>query len=610
MDIKKLELLAPAKDLECGIAAINCGADAVYIGAPKFGARAAVGNTLEDVEKLISYAHKFYAKVYVTVNTLIYQDELGEAEKLITELYNIGADAIIIQDMGILEMKLPPIPVFASTQTHNYDLERVQFLENSGISRVILARELSLDKIKNIKANTTVELEFFIHGALCVCMSGQCYFSYATTGRSANRGECSQPCRMLYSLEDSSGMIIEENKYLLSLKDLNLSARLRDLIDAGITSFKIEGRLKDAGYVKNTTAFYRQRLDEIIKEDNTLKKASSGKVFYSFIPDPERTFNRGYTEHFISGKGNDNASINTQKATGKMLGKVIKATESYFEIDTDEIISAGDGLCYFDKNNLLTGMSVSKTAGNKIYTVKPEDVVKGTEIYRNKDHAFLKELSKEETKRKIKTNLRLFTDNGILCIAADDEDGNKVIYSEAAELTAANNPDMMRANLMKQFQKSGDSIFYIDDINIDLDEIYFFQISFINNLRRKVLELLEKERGKNYIRQVRERKEDAGAALNGKDLSYLMNVTNSKAAAFYKQHGAGNIEPGFELLEETKDKMIMRTKYCIKSQLNMCPFEEDSIKIKGMKEPLYLNDGKRKYKLEFRCAECEMTIKL
>ena len=610
MEIKNLELLAPAKDLECGIAAINCGADAIYIGAPRFGARAAVGNSLADIETLINYAHKYYARVYVTVNTLIYENEIDDVQKLIAALYNVGADAIIIQDMGILKMDIPPIPLFASTQTHNYDVERVKFLEANGISRVILARELSLEQIKNIKSSTNVELEFFIHGALCVCMSGQCYFSYATTGRSANRGECSQPCRMLYSLEDSAGKIIEENKYLLSLKDLNLSAHLRDLIDAGITSFKIEGRLKDAGYVKNITAFYRQRLDEIIVNSNRLKKSSLGKIFYSFIPDPERTFNRGYTTHFITGKAEDNASINTQKATGKLLGKVINKTETYFEIKTDEEITAGDGLCFFDKNSQLMGMSVNKVSGNKIFADKLDGIIPGTSIYRNKDHQFIKELSKDDTKRKIKVSFTLSKENGNLFLSAVDEDKNSVRYKIETDLVPANNPDMMKENLVKQLKKSGDSIFYIEEVNINTENIYFFSISFINSIRRNTLELLEKERLNNYPRIQRKGTNNESAAHVEKELSYLLNVTNSLSGKFYREHGAEEIEPGFELLENTDGKMVMRSKYCIKSQLNMCPFEEDSIKVKGMKEPLFLNDGKRKYKLEFNCAQCEMIVKI
>jgi len=300
--MKKLELLSPAKDLDCSIAAINCGADAVYIGAPKYGARIAVGNSIEDITALVNYAHKFRAKVYVTVNTILYEEELEEVQKLIHQLYEISVDAIIIQDMGILEMDLPPIPLFASTQAHNYSVDKIKFLEQTGIQRIILARELSLKQIKEIRNNTQVDLEFFIHGALCVCFSGQCYFSYVTTGRSANRGECSQPCRMLYSLEDAEGNTILRDKYLLSLKDLNLSAHLRELIDAGITSFKIEGRLKDISYVRNVTAFYRQKLDEIIASDNSLSKSSCGKVYSGFTPDINKTFNRGYTDYFISGR--------------------------------------------------------------------------------------------------------------------------------------------------------------------------------------------------------------------------------------------------------------------------------------------------------------------
>lgn len=607
MKIKKLELLAPAKDVECGIAAINCGADALYIGAPKFGARAAVGNSLADIEYLIKYAHKYYAKVYAAVNTIIYDNEIDEVKSLINTLYNLGTDAIIIQDMGILEMEIPPIPIFASTQTHNYEPERIKFLEQSGIKRIILARELSIEQITEIKNITTAELEFFVHGALCVCLSGQCYFSQATTGRSANRGECSQPCRMLYSLEDSNGKTIEEEKYLLSLKDLNLSGHLFELIEAGITSFKIEGRLKDINYVKNITSFYRQKLDEIIEGKDYLKKASSGKVTYSFTPDPEKTFNRGYTEHFITGKGTNVASINTQKATGKPIGKVKKITDHFFEVENGEVISNGDGICFFDKDNILNGMSVNEAKGNKIFAPRPEGLFTGTIIYRNRDYLFVKELSKDVTKRKIRVNFNLSEKEGYMHLKADDEDNNSVEYKVESELVLAENPEKMIDNLKIQLAKSGDSVFYINEININLATIYFLSISVINKMRRSALELLENERLKNYPREIVVRVENE-TPYPAKNLDYSFNVANKLASKFYEAHGVDNIEPGFELLENTKGRVILTSKYCIKSELNMCPFEDDFIKVKGMKEPLFLNDGKRKYKLEFNCQQCLMKI--
>ena len=330
MNQNKIELLSPAKNLETGIAAINCGADAVYIGAPKFGARAAAGNSIADIAKLVLYAHNFFAKVYVTINTLLFDNELEEARKTVDELYLSGVDAIIFQDMALLEMDLPPIPLFASTQTHNYKLERIKFLDQLGINRIILARELSLEQIKEIRQNTSAELEFFVHGALCVCLSGQCYLSHALTGRSANRGECAQPCRMKYTLTDKSGKVIVKDKYLLSLKDLNLSEHLNKLISAGISSFKIEGRLKDAAYVKNITAYYRTLIDDILENKTVYKRASSGKSLFTFSPDPNKTFNRGYTEYFLTDHEKSRANIDTPKSMGEFLGSIKKLTSNFF----------------------------------------------------------------------------------------------------------------------------------------------------------------------------------------------------------------------------------------------------------------------------------------
>lgn len=604
---KEIELLAPAKDLEAGIAAFNCGADAVYIGAPKFGARSAAGNSLTDIEKLVQYARQFWAKVYVTVNTILYNDELEEVQKLICQLYDAGVDAVIIQDMAILEMDLPPIPLYASTQTHNYSVEKIKFLEQSGLQRIILARELSLEQIKEIKLNTTVDLEFFIHGALCVCYSGQCYFSFATTGRSANRGECSQACRMLYSLEDSNGKIIHDEAYLLSLKDLDLSTHLHSLLDAGITSFKIEGRLKDVSYVKNITAYYRQKLDEILLNNNSFRKASSGKIIYSFIPDPEKTFNRGYSDYFLSGEGKEIASFATPKSVGKLIGKVKNIGKDFFEIETNEYLVNGDGICFFDEHNTLVGMNINRVERNKVFTKELSGLFPRTEIYRNHDHQFIKELSKDETKRKIDCEISVQTEQNKLIISAVDEDGNIASFSEVVELIEPEDAKKTIAVMENQLKKSGSTIFSVEKIRIKSGLAIFLPVSKWNELRRKILQLLLEERIKNYPKQKREQVNNSFAFSEIK-LNYAGNVVNEKAKEFYRKHGVETIEDGFEKLDDFEGKILMTTKYCIKEELHMCPLKTGHTKTPEMKEPLYLNDGKQKYRLRFNCQKCEMEI--
>jgi len=357
--MRKIELLAPARNLETGIAAINCGADAVYIGPEKFSARSAAGNSLEDIEKLISRAHLFHAKVYATINTILFDKELEEAGKLITDLYDRGIDAVIIQDMGILEMNLPPVALHASTQADNYDIERIKFLDRAGFPRIVLARELSLDQIREIRKNTQCELEFFIHGALCVSLSGRCYMSASMGGRSANRGECAQPCRKSYTLTDANGEIISKNKYPLSLKDMNQTSNLKDLIDAGVDSLKIEGRLKDVDYVKNVTAHYRKALDNILEGRSDIAKASSGRVYFDFTPDPLKTFNRGYTDYFLRERSGSISSPHTPKSLGKEIGRVTETGNSWFKIISSEKISNGDGLAFFDKDKNVAGVKAN-----------------------------------------------------------------------------------------------------------------------------------------------------------------------------------------------------------------------------------------------------------
>ena len=393
MEPGTIELLAPAKDLSCGIAAIEHGADAVYIGAPLFSARAAAANSFEDIGTLINFAHQFYARVYIALNTVLGDDELDEAVKMIHHFHQLGADAIIIQDLGLLECDLPPIPLHASTQANNRTAEKVHFLENVGFQQVVLARELSLVEIERISQQTSVALECFVHGALCVSYSGQCYISEVMAGRSANRGKCAQFCRHKFTLKDAAGKIIEKDKHLLSLKDLNLSQQLRSLITAGIRSFKIEGRLKDSNYVKNITALYRQQLDVIIDEDESLKRASSGRCNFSFLPDAEKSFHRGQTRYFLEDKRNRPASIDTPKSIGKKVGRVGGIGRDYVDIVSDQSFHNGDGLCYFDQQNNLVGFSINWVEGKRIYPQKKVNPVKGTTIYRNHDVKFIRRVA-------------------------------------------------------------------------------------------------------------------------------------------------------------------------------------------------------------------------
>ncbi|MDP2037877.1 MAG: U32 family peptidase [Ignavibacteria bacterium] len=601
MDKIKLELLSPAKDLETGIAAIDCGADAVYIGAPSFGAREAAGNSLEDIEKLVSYAHKFWAKIFVTVNTIIFDDELEEVRQLITKLYNIGVDAVIFQDMAILEMGLPPIPLYASTQTHNYELARIKLLDELGIKRIILARELTLEEIKNIKKEVNTELEFFIHGALCVSLSGQCYMSHELSGRSANRGECAQNCRLPYSLIDANNEVLVANKHLLSLRDLNLSSYLNDLVDAGITSFKIEGRLKDVSYVKNITAFYRQQLDDIIKNNPQYEKASSGFSVIPFEPDPERTFNRGFTSYFVNDRGDDVSSHDSPKSKGKYLGKVTSVTKDGFLIGTTDKIVNGDGICFYDDAGVLLGMSVNKVDGQKIFTKELLGIKTGTKIYRNFDFAFDKELGKE-CQRKINVEIYFKELPDGFSISATDENCVSVIKVIAAQKELASNPAQALETLKKQLSKSGGTIFNVANVKIETTSAFFFPVKVINEWRREILELLEQARIGSYQREIFEIKQPL--VKTSGSLDYKANVVNKLSQQFYHKLGAESIEPGFELQRNFSNKTVMTCKYCIKDELGLCPFDTD----KKVAEPLHLVNGSTKYRLIFNCKDCLMEI--
>ncbi|MCK9393711.1 MAG: U32 family peptidase [Candidatus Paceibacterota bacterium] len=601
--IKKIELLSPAKDYACGVAAINAGADAIYIGGPKFGARTAANNSVRDIGNLIEYAHQFRVKVYVAINTILFDNELHEAQKIIENVYKLGADAIIVQDMGILEMKLPPIKIIASTQCNNYDIEKIKFLEKVGIKRVILARELSLEQIKEIRKNTNLELEGFVHGALCVSMSGQCYFSEATAKRSANRGHCSQPCRLPYSLVDSEGKVLASNKFLLSLKDLNLSQDLGDLIDAGLESFKIEGRLKDEYYVSNTTYYYRRKLDRILKRKEGFKKSSIGEIVSNWEPDIEKTFNRGFTDYFLKDNNFDLNSI-SPKSKGKLIGRVKVVSENYFILEKGVELSNGDGLCFFDRKHRLEGSNVVKVFGPKVYLNDMTGVEEGMEIYRNLDIGFEKQIKNNPIKRFVPIDIEIKEIDGGIVIKVCDEEGNEVVLNKEIEKTIADNKDAALENIKLQFSKLGDTIYVARDVKIILNQPLFFKISILNALRREVIEMFDKKRKLSY------RREEFGIiptkhSFPIKNLTYEANVSNSLAEDFYNRHGAASIEPAFEILEDKKGKKIMTTKYCLRKLIGKCS------KLKGgsIKEPLYLvNEKGYKFLLKFDCNKCQMEI--
>jgi collagenase-like PrtC family protease len=604
------ELLAPARDLSCGRTAINCGADAVYIGAQRFGARAKVGNSLEDIEALARHAHVYWAKVYVTVNTILHDAELPQAVRLIHQLDDIGVDGVIIQDVGLLECDLPPLPLIASTQMHNLTPERVAFLEQVGFHRAILARELSLSQIATIRQQTTIELETFVHGALCVCYSGQCTMSYGIGGRSGNRGECAQPCRKRYSLVDREGAVLIEGRYLLSLRDLNLSAHLADLLDAGVTSFKIEGRLKDEAYVANVVSHYRRRLDQVLAERG-LKKASSGQSCIDFEPDVTKTFNRGYTSHFLYGRGDSPGSIDTPKMTGEFVGTVTAVDRRSFTLETAAPLHTGDGLCFFDAHRELCGTTINGVHGTAIIPAKIEGIEKGTRIYRNHDRLFAKQLKNGRADRQIPIRLKLEETPEGFSLSAADRDGNMAVETLAVEKVQAENPEKALANARKQMGKTGGTAFVCETVDVAWTKSHFVPLSALNALRRRTLERLSAVREENRPR-LRKTISRNSVPYPEETLTYLGNVLNEHAAAFYRRHGVTQIEPAAESGLDMRGRVVMRTKYCIKHELGLCPKRGKAPSADGapsLKEPLHLVDeGGHRYELRFDCGACEMDV--
>jgi len=605
----ELELLAPARDKKVGKMAVLAGADAVFIGGPSFGARVVAGNSWEDIKELVDFAHQYYVKVYVPINTIFFDLETEEVKRAIWKAYEIGVDAVIIQDMGIMEIDLPPIPIFASTQTHNYDANQVKFLETAGFSRVILARELSLDQIKEIRKKTSVDLETFVHGALCVSFSGRCYMSQALCGRSANRGQCVQACRLPYSLVDSDGKILIKDKYLLSLKDFNLINSLNDLIDAGVTSFKIEGRLKDEIYVANVVAKYRLELDKIIAASNgKYKKQSSGIAELSFEPDLEKTFNRGYTDYFFRGRSQSIASVDSQKSRGKLMGKVARIGGDYFELDRANDLKNGDGVCWFNEKNELAGVNLNVVQDGRIYPAKWLPIKPGTEIYRNLDPDFEKKVS-AGVERRVAVDFNFKENKDGFVVVANDEDGNAVEKKFVYEKNPAKKPEAVQSSWKQQFSKLGGTIFAARDFSFDFKEPYFVPLSVLNDWRREIIAAVYDERMKNYPRILSEHSSVRSGQVHYPvlDLDYSFNVANALAKDFYKRHGARVTEKAFEQLSDTKGKKVMTCKHCLKHFLGACP-NNPGQNPPDFKEPLYLVQGGKKFRLNFDCANCVMEI--
>ncbi|MDR1810023.1 MAG: U32 family peptidase [Prevotella sp.] len=602
---RKIELLAPAKNLECGLEAINHGADAVYIGAPQFSARAAAGNTVADIAALADYAHLFGAKVYVALNTILKDEELPAVQLLIWELYHAGIDALIIQDMGITMLDLPPLPLHASTQTDNRSIEKVRFLEQAGFSQIVLARELSLSDIKAISGEVSTPLEVFVHGALCVCYSGQCYLSAAATGRSANRGVCAQYCRLPYTLTDNAGTIIIKNKHLLSMKDLNLSEHLEELLDAGVSSLKIEGRLKDAVYVKNVTAFYRRKLDAILAKHPEYQRASSGECRYFFEPDIYKSFNRGYTEYFFNGRTDDIWSVDSPKSVGEPVGRVKNVFDRFFVLSGTHKLHNGDGLCFINRNGELQGVKVNRVEGENVFFAENDlsTLKKGALMYRNFDHEFEKLLSKKSAERKITVTVRLKELADGFAVEAEDEDGNSAAIALACkkELAQKARNETIRGNLAK----TGNTIFVVKTVEISFSQNWFIPASVLSDGRRKLMDKLLENRKKNFRRTEKEWRQTYHS-FPEKQISYRGNVLNGQSRRFYEQHQSSVAEAAFEKQAQTAVP-LMFARHCIKYSLGGCPKENKHL-LHGQ-EPLYLVHNNFRFRLEFDCKDCEMRVR-
>ena len=612
--MKQIELLSPAKNLEVGIAAINHGADAVYIGGPSFGAREKVGNSIEDIEKLCNHAAIFDAKVYVTLNTLLFDNELEQARKIAWDCYNAGVDALIVQDMALLMMDMPPIALHASTQCNNTTAEKVKFLEDVGFKQVVLARELSINDIKDIRSKTTVPLEFFVHGALCVSYSGQCYLSHVIGHRSANRGACAQPCRLKWNLEDENGNVLIANRHLLSLRDMNNSKNLEELIDAGITSFKIEGRLKDADYVKNTTAFYRQAIDKIIAHRDDLERSSRGVSLPSFEPNLDKSFSRGFTDYFLHGRQKNIDAPFTPKSMGEHIGEIKKIDGKRLTVKLNNGVTLhnGDGLCFLDENNELQGFNVNGVEGNFILASNvinkdfstPLRSARNDKLYRNFDIVWQKSVENSLGNRKLPIKLEFSEFSEGFRLTAINEN---VSICLQCQKDVAKNPEKALETIRTKLSQWGDTKFSIESIDIQLDTIYFIPASVLGEMKRQLVTELEKSLIERHRLNGRHFDRPQGAekshTISGENLSYLANVTNSLSRQFYENHGVTHIDDGLEKSMQEGEIVVMTTKHCIRYANGLCSKETGK-----PAAPLYLTNERGRFRLDFDCKNCQMKV--
>ena len=601
---RPIELLSPAKDLNCGIEAINHGADAVYIGAPKFGARAAAGNSLEDIRELCDYAHLYGARIYVTLNTILKEEELEEAERMIWDLWHAGTDALIVQDMGITRLNLPPIPLHASTQTDNRTPEKVRFLQAAGFTQVVLARELSLNEIRRIAEATTVPLEVFVHGALCVSYSGQCYLSAALSGRSANRGECAQYCRLPYTMVDATGAEIVTHKHLLSLKDMNRSGQLEALLDAGVSSLKIEGRLKDVDYVKNITAYYRKKLDAVLSRRPEYRRASAGRSTYTFEPVAEKSFNRGFTPFLLEGRTADITAFNTPKSLGEPVGTVKEIKGNSFTVAGLKQLNNGDGLVFFNRKGELEGFRVNRVEANRVFPLDMPQLAPKTPLYRNFDQVFDKLLAKPSAERRLSVKIE-FLDNPFgFTLCMEDETGARIMLAEpfAKELARREQQD----NIRTQLSKLGNTPFEASEVVVGLSENWFVPSSLLADMRRRGVEKLLEVRRARYPRETVKRvRPSEPIPFPERSLTYLGNVANGKARSFYQDHGVEQVDPAFEL-SPRKDVPLMFTKHCLRYSMGWCPTYQKNKS--PYKEPYYLLYKDTCLRLQFDCKHCQMLV--
>ena len=603
--MRSIELLCPAKNAETAFEAIRCGADAIYIGGPSFGARAAAGNSVEDIRSICDFAHLYGARVYVTLNTILYDDELSEAEKMVGQLYEAGVDALITQDLALLKMNLPPIALHASTQMDTCTPEKAQFLERAGYSQIVVARELSLRQLRAITSAVSVPIEGFVHGALCVSYSGRCYVSQHCFGRSANRGCCAQFCRLNFDLVDANGKVLSTG-HQLSMRDMNRTESIEDMLDAGVSSFKIEGRLKDINYVRNVTAHYRRQIDAIIeRRPDEFRRSSFGTSKIGFTPQVEKSFNRGFTDYFLRGRSPDVVSMRTPKAIGAPVGSVHRVGKRSFTVDGTVEFANGDGLCYFDAQGTLQGFRVNRVEGRELFPLRmPDSLRPGTELFRNEDRVFEKALHRTPSERllHIEVTLSERPDEGFT-LSATTESGVVCSLDFAAELVEANTPQ--GENIRRQLSKFGGTPFVVDRVEVNTLGERFIPASLLTAWRRELTEKLIEAARAAHQRDVRRPLSD-DFSLRGLNLDYTANVSNRLAREFLLEHGATEVAPAYEITP-TPGAQLMTCKHCLRFTHGQCPRETGHEPT--WREPLALRlpDG-REFPLTFDCVRCEMSV--